>query len=314
MQEEPVHPTLQAQPAPELARPVTAHLTAISQNHVGASSNTNPTIASTTNLDLLPPFPKSERATATGTPPPEYEECLGILPVVPAKGNLSTGAAFESMVITRLERLVAGQNRIEAAILALLTETDNDHAHRERVMAEAAEARRNADRCEEHARDILESIKNGTSFEESMVITRLERLEAGQNRIEAANPGMQQQLQTCNQTSSGRRFRSALVKGTRRSPPKSYRLKDKRYRLTASSMEVGSDPAHREMVMAEAAEARRRAAETRREADQCEEVARCILECLKNGTDFKETMEYKLYLPDFPRWLLTYLGITIGLR
>ncbi|RYP89953.1 hypothetical protein DL770_003911 [Monosporascus sp. CRB-9-2] len=222
MQEEPVHPTLQAQPAPELARAVIAHLTTISQNHVGPSSNTNPTIASTTNLDLLlPPFPKSERATTTATPPPEYEECVGILPVVLAKGNLSTGAALEPMVITRLERLEAGQNWIEAAIL-----------------------------------------------------------------------GMQQQLQTCNQTSSGRRslrlfcprFRSALVKGTRLSP-----------------LEVDNNPAHRERVMTEVAEARREAAEARREADRCEEIARCMLECLKNGTDFEESMAYKLVLSDLPK-------------
>ncbi|RYP79196.1 hypothetical protein DL771_000174 [Monosporascus sp. 5C6A] len=183
MQEEPVHPTLQAQPAPELARPVTAHLTTISQNHVGPSSNTNPTTASTTNLELLlPPFPKSERATPTGTLLPEYEECVGILPVVPAEGDLSTGAAFETMVITRLERLEAGQNRIEAAILAKsyplvdrFGEVDNHPAHRERAMAEAAKARRDADRCEEsadwceeNARCILESLKNGTILEESM--------------------------------------------------------------------------------------------------------------------------------------------------
>ncbi|RYO82907.1 hypothetical protein DL766_003384 [Monosporascus sp. MC13-8B] len=145
------------------------------QNHVGASSNTNTTIASTTDLDLLPPFPKSERATVTEIPPPEFEECVGILPVVPAKGNLSNGTAFELMVITRLERLEAGQNRIEAAILAKvnrlaawLMEVDNDPAHYERIMAEAAEARQKADLCEGAARCILESLKNGTSFEESM--------------------------------------------------------------------------------------------------------------------------------------------------
>ncbi|RYP15315.1 hypothetical protein DL765_005796 [Monosporascus sp. GIB2] len=180
MQEESVHPTLQAQPAPELARPVTVHPTIISQNHAGASSNTNPTIASTTNLDLLlPPFPNSERATATGTPPPEYEECGGILPVVPAEGNLSTGAAFELMVITRLERLEAGQNRVEAAILAKgyrleasSMEVNKHPADRERVMARAAEARRNADLCGDAARCILESLKNGTNFKESMAWKR----------------------------------------------------------------------------------------------------------------------------------------------
>lgn len=89
MQEEHVHATLQAQPAPELARPVTAHPTTISRN------------------------------LETGTPPPEYEECVGILPVVPATGgNLSTGAAaLEPMVITCLEHLEARLDRIEAAIL-----------------------------------------------------------------------------------------------------------------------------------------------------------------------------------------------------
>ncbi|RYP38683.1 hypothetical protein DL768_010766 [Monosporascus sp. mg162] len=167
MQEEPVHPTLQAQPASELARPVTAHPTTFSQNHVGTSSNTNPTIASTANLDLrLPPFPKSKRATATGTPPPEYEECVGILPVVLAKGNLSTGAAFEPMVITLLERLEAGQNRIEAAILARMREVAYPQVdyppRREKVMAEAAEARRIADECEKEARCLLKAIKNGS--------------------------------------------------------------------------------------------------------------------------------------------------------
>ncbi|RYP69609.1 hypothetical protein DL769_005229 [Monosporascus sp. CRB-8-3] len=112
---------------------------------------------------------------ATGTPPPEYEGYVGILPVVPAKSNLSTGAAFEPMVITRLERLEAGQNRIEAAILAKgyrlaawLMEVGNDRAPSERYMAEAAEARRDAERFEKIARGILESLKNGTDFDESM--------------------------------------------------------------------------------------------------------------------------------------------------
>ncbi|RYO98954.1 hypothetical protein DL764_006945 [Monosporascus ibericus] len=121
-------------------------------------------------------FPSlSGRATATGTPLPEYEESVGILPIVPAKGNFSTGAAFEPMVITRLERLEAGQNRIEAAILARayrlaawLMEVGDHPARREGLMAEAAKARRDADCCEELARCILESLKNGTSFEESM--------------------------------------------------------------------------------------------------------------------------------------------------
>jgi hypothetical protein len=90
MQEEHGHPTRQAQPAPELARPVTAHQTTISRN------------------------------LETGTPPPGYDECVEILRAVPAtQGNLSTGAAaLDPMVIvTRLERLEARLDRIEAAAI-----------------------------------------------------------------------------------------------------------------------------------------------------------------------------------------------------
>lgn len=91
MQDEPVHPTLQAQPAaPEPVRPVTAH-------------PNNTTIS---------------RNPETGTLPPEYEKCVGIMPV--ANGNfmlLSTGAIFQPMVDTpHPEQLEARLDRIEAAI------------------------------------------------------------------------------------------------------------------------------------------------------------------------------------------------------
>lgn len=123
-----------------------------------------------------------------------------------------------------------------------------------------------------------------------MVITRLECLEAGQNRIEAAILGMQQQSQTFNQkTSSGRRslrpfcrrFRSAGVKGTRRLLRRICDWHwDQRNRVDAYFLllaakiyrglgeEVGNP----------------KAAEDRRNADWCEEMARRALKSLKNGT------------------------------
>lgn len=150
---------------------------------------------------------------------------MDILPVVPSEGNLGTGAAFEQMVITRLERL--------------------------------------------------------------------ERLEASQNRIEAAMPGMQQQSQTCNQTSSGRRSlrppctMSDVPYPLRLFCATLYRLAAKWHRLVAklsrfiakadlaSNDSASNDSASSEWYMAEADR-------VQKDADSCEEIARCI----KNGSPF----------------------------
>lgn len=60
----------------------------------------------------------NRQVAAIGTQPPAYEDSLQTVPTIPAMGDLSTGA-FEQIVIARLERLEAGQGRIEAAIFGI---------------------------------------------------------------------------------------------------------------------------------------------------------------------------------------------------
>lgn len=176
-------------------------------------------------------------ATATATPPPAYEEWVQIAPVVQPMGDVSK-VSFDQMVISRLERLEAGQNRIEAGILGL------------------------------------------------------------------------QQSQTCNQTRGRRslqlyyqRFRSTLVNRSRHSlRMMKDRLKAQGIRVedyvTAYSLLIFAqvvrfvnwgeefqlrhptdfdvDPAHHEQLLAEIAE-------RRESAKELEEEARCLLEFLKTG-------------------------------
>ncbi|KAH8904042.1 hypothetical protein BR93DRAFT_930661 [Coniochaeta sp. PMI_546] len=176
-------------------------------------------------------------ATTTATPPPAYEEWVQIAPVVPPMGDVSK-VSFDQMVISRLERLEAGQNRIEAGILGL------------------------------------------------------------------------QQSQTCNQTRGRRslqlyyqRFRSTFVNRSRHSlRMMKDRLKAQGIRVedyvTAYSLLIFAkvfrflnwglefqlrhptdfdvDPAHHEQLLAEIAEGREM-------ANESEEEARCLLEFLKTG-------------------------------
>ncbi|OIW32752.1 hypothetical protein CONLIGDRAFT_642445 [Coniochaeta ligniaria NRRL 30616] len=55
---------------------------------------------------------KTSQAAGMEPPPPEYKDCAAVTPCTPA-------AAFRQIVITRLDRMEAGQDRIEAAILEI---------------------------------------------------------------------------------------------------------------------------------------------------------------------------------------------------
>lgn len=150
-----------------------------------------------------------------------------------------------------------------------------------------------------------ENLSNGLDFDSMVMMTHLERLEASLKRIEAAILDMKQQSHASNQTlsyrcslrRSCRRFRSASAESMRRLRGVIHGwfgdlplwgayyvslFTASCFRFAAScfaacAVDFANDPAHREKIMAQALEARRM-------AEDEEEIARYIPECLKNGT------------------------------
>ncbi|OIW32005.1 hypothetical protein CONLIGDRAFT_249549 [Coniochaeta ligniaria NRRL 30616] len=123
MQEESVHPTLQAAGAragaPSDHTPNHHQLKSYRGSQYQHSYPFRPE-------STPPPYihSQSERATTTRTPPPEYED-------KPAQGSLDAGAAaFEQMVVARLERLEADRDRIEAAVLGLQQQQQSETCRR----------------------------------------------------------------------------------------------------------------------------------------------------------------------------------------
>lgn len=140
-----------------------------------------------------------------------------------------------------------------------------------------------------------------------MMTTRLERLEAGQDRIAAAILEMQQQKQSrekgCGQRRHSlrpcfTRVRSAFVGAnghllrrtrcwltTRRYWAEAYLFlyASKLALLSAWLLEINTRYTDWERNAADAAECRR-------EADWAEESARCMMECLRNGGDIVSVM------------------------
>lgn len=137
------------------------------------------------------------------------------------------------------------------------------------------------------------------------MITRLGRLEAGQDRIAAAILEMQQQSQTCDQIRGPRRrslrpcyarVRSAFV-GAKGHLLRRTRcwwrnwavacifLKDATgWRVLARLAESDTRRNHCERYVGQAAEARRL-------ADLADEAARCMIEWLKNGGDIDPVVD-----------------------